>query len=56
MIYVAKDLLGKLTHLSLWGQNEDGDLEWAGTREQWHLADCYSGDKVTIIEKSDDLR
>lgn len=35
MIYIAQELLLKLTHLTLVGQNVDGELEWVGTDEQW---------------------
>jgi hypothetical protein len=31
----ARDLLAKLKHLTLVGQNEQGELEWMGTEEQW---------------------
>ena len=36
MIYQANELLLKLTHLTLVGQNEDGELEWVGTVEAWN--------------------
>lgn len=52
MIHIAKELLLKLTYLSLWGQDEYGVLEWCGTREEWHKADCYSGDKVSIEDEN----
>jgi 5-methylcytosine-specific restriction protein B len=32
---IAKDLLARLTYLTLTGQDTDGDLEWIGTMEQW---------------------
>ena len=38
MIYLAKELLLKLTHLTLVGQDEDG-LQWTGTEKDWELAE-----------------
>ena len=38
MIYLAKELLPKLRHLVLVGQNEDGELEWCGTDKEWECA------------------
>ena len=35
MIYLAKELLAKLTHLTLGGQNEEGELEFIGDNAQW---------------------
>ena len=35
MIYQALELRAKLKHLTLAGQNPDGELEWIGTNEQW---------------------
>ena len=32
------ELLPKLRHLILVGQNEEGELEWVGTDRQWRLA------------------
>lgn len=32
-------LLAKLHHLILAGQNEDGELEWIGTSRAWRLAE-----------------
>jgi len=32
----AYELLPKLTHLTLVGQDDDGDLEFYGTFKQWH--------------------
>lgn len=34
----AYELLPKLIHLTLAGQDEEGNLEWIGTREQWDEA------------------
>ena len=34
----AYELLPKLTHLTLVGQDEDGELEFVGTAQQWNLA------------------
>lgn len=31
----AYQLLARCTHLTLWGQDEDGDLEWVGTNDHW---------------------
>ena len=31
-------LYPKLVHLTLSGQNEEGELEWIGTNEQWNEA------------------
>lgn len=55
MIYVAKELLAKLTHLSLWGVDEDGELEWCGTREQWYQAGAPSGVKVLDLSDEDEF-
>lgn len=38
MIYNAYELLAMLRHLTLWGVDDDGDLEWCGTDAQWRLA------------------
>lgn len=43
-IYTAKELLAKLIHLTLAGQNPDGELEWIGTNEQWEKSDTYTRD------------
>jgi len=32
-------LYPKLVHLILSGQNEEGELEWIGTNEQWNEAE-----------------
>lgn len=32
---IAYQLLARLTHLTLWGQDEDGELEFVGTNDQW---------------------
>lgn len=32
---LAYELLTRLNNLVLAGQNEDGELEWVGTVEQW---------------------
>lgn len=35
---MAYELLPRLVHLTLSGQNEDGELEWIGTNDQWYRA------------------
>lgn len=35
---LAYQLLAKLRRLTLWGQDEDGELEWCGTSSQWNLS------------------
>ena len=35
MVYMAYEVLAKCNHLVLGGQNEDGNLEWIGTKEEW---------------------
>ena len=40
----AYQLLPRLLHLTLFGQNEDGELEWIGTDIQWK--------KVELAEQS----
>lgn len=35
MIYQANELLAKLRHLTLVGQDEEGKLKWVGTQEHW---------------------
>jgi hypothetical protein len=42
MIYANRCLKSYLTHLTLVGQDEDGRLEWAGSDEQWYLAEINS--------------
>ena len=37
-IHIACELLAKLTHLTLAGQNDEGQLEWIGTDKQWEKA------------------
>lgn len=34
----AAELLAKLRHLTLVGQDEDGELEWAGTERAWQTS------------------
>lgn len=34
---IAYELLAHLKHLTLWGQDEDGEFEWVGTDKQWKL-------------------
>lgn len=31
--------------LTVWGLNEDGQVEWVGTPEQWKLAEVYINDE-----------
>lgn len=33
------ELLPKLRHLTLCGQNEEGELEWIGTAQEWRFAE-----------------
>ena len=42
MIYTAKELLLKLTHLVLTGQNEEGELEWVGDEKAWDKVELTS--------------
>jgi hypothetical protein len=35
----AYELLAKLHNLTLCGQDDEGQLEWIGTREQWEKAE-----------------
>ena len=37
-MHTAKELLAKLTYLTLVGE-EDGELQWIGTRDQWDKVD-----------------
>lgn len=32
------ELRSRLTHLTLCGQDEDGELEWIGTNHEWFKA------------------
>jgi hypothetical protein len=32
---IAYELLARCRHLTLAGQDEDGELEWMGTQEHW---------------------
>lgn len=34
----AFELLARLRRLTLWGQDEDGELEWCGKSSQWNLS------------------
>ena len=34
----AEELLTRCVYLTLWGQNEDGELEWVGTEKEWKKA------------------
>ena len=36
MVYKAKELLARLRHLTLVGQNEGKELEWVGSDKQWN--------------------
>lgn len=38
MIYTAYELLAKLRHLILAGQNANKELEWIGSESQWRDA------------------
>lgn len=38
MELLAAELRAKLETLTLVGQNEEGELEWAGTAQQWDKA------------------
>lgn len=49
----AYELLGKLRCLTLAGQNEDGELEWIGTMEQWNKVD---GEMADILAKWDRIK
>lgn len=40
----AYDLLPRLTHLTLCGQDEDGELKFIGTAKQWKEVECHSMD------------
>jgi hypothetical protein len=42
MIYKARELNSYLNNLVLVGQDESGRLEWAGSDEQWYLAEINS--------------
>ncbi len=42
------ELLPKLRHLALVGQNEEGDLEWIGEGKDWAKAE--EGEKLLINE------
>lgn len=35
----AYELLAKLRHLTLWGQDVCGELEWVGTYQDWVLVE-----------------
>lgn len=43
----AYELLARCRHLVLAGRDEDGDLEWVGTKEQW---------QASLIEEEDIVR
>lgn len=32
---MAYELLARCRHLTLTGQDDDGELEWVGTKEKW---------------------
>lgn len=48
MVYLAKELLPKLTHLTLCGINFEGELEWIGTKEDWNEAEMY---EIALTDK-----
>lgn len=35
MIYTAQELLPYLTHLTLAGKDNEGNLEWIGIKKDW---------------------
>ena len=37
----AEELEGKLKHLTLWGQDEYGELEWVGTLTDFNQSRNY---------------
>jgi hypothetical protein len=39
MVHEAKELSAKLDNLTLAGQNEAGELEWVGSRNEWNRAE-----------------
>jgi hypothetical protein len=45
---IAYQLLARLNHLVLCGQDEYGELEWMGTGRQW--------DRVEEIDEEDDVQ
>lgn len=49
MVYTAYELLARLRHLQLCGQNESGELEFMGTREQWNWTET----EIDVYEHKD---
>jgi hypothetical protein len=48
---LAKEITSKIeAGLQLAGQNEDGDLEWMGTAEEWRLSEDIEDAKDLINE------
>lgn len=43
MVFIAKELALKLKHLTIWGQDEYGDIEWIGNREAWKAVGIKQG-------------
>ena len=44
MIYNAYELQAKFKFLQLWGQDEDGELEWVGHEQNWRKAEKIISD------------
>lgn len=44
------ELRAKLNNLTLAGQNEDGELEWIGTNEQWSTVESYLRERDSVVE------
>lgn len=44
------ELQVKLNNLTLSGQNEDGELEWIGTNEEWTAVETYLREREQVVK------
>lgn len=49
------ELRARLNNLILAGQNEDGELEWIGKRQEWDRVEAYLRDREQV-EKDIELQ
>lgn len=54
MIYTAQELHNKLINLTLVGQEEDGELQFMGTDQEWDKSDYWNSEDDYIKETGRD--
>lgn len=54
-VWRAEDLLSRLTHLILMGTDEDGELEFCGTRENWEKCVAIPPEDKVLERFEEDL-